>query len=70
MIWMQARRNSPQLLSLPHHSIQIKNAEVVKMENDLSVETIQKLFMKQVIALTHKTNKLQSFDYQFSDRWL
>lgn len=43
--------------------------EVNKMD-ELSTENIQNVFMNQIMALTKKTSKLDSFDYQFSDRWL
>ncbi len=35
---------------------------------DLSKETIQELFYKQVKSLT--LSKMQSFDLQFSDAWI
>tara|TARA_Y100000034_G_C6702871_1_gene310079 strand:+ start:538 stop:666 length:129 start_codon:yes stop_codon:yes gene_type:complete len=37
---------------------------------DLSTGTIQDLFMKQITDLTKKTAAMESFDVQFSDRWL
>lgn len=38
---------------------------------DTSVETIKGLFFEQVRDLTAKTNKrVDTFDFQFSDRWL
>ncbi len=37
---------------------------------DLSTGTIQELFMKQITDLTKKTANVNSFDVQFSDRWL
>ena len=36
---------------------------------DLSNKTIKELFYKQIRNLTLKT-KIESFDFQFSDRWL
>ena len=37
---------------------------------DLSTKTIKELFNKQVREMTKKTLSNQSFDYQFSDRWI
>lgn len=36
--------------------------------NDLNQQTIKKLFYQQIRDLTSKS--LDSFDYQFSDRWM
>gem|GEM_PF-3510440 len=38
--------------------------------DELSTENIHNVFMNQIIALTKKTSRMNSFDYQFSDRWL
>lgn len=38
------------------------------MKDELNVEMVENLFMKQMMALTRKAN--DSFDYQFSGRWL
>jgi len=46
-----------------------KTSEVIKMD-ELSTENIHNVFMNQIIALTKKTSRMNSFDYQFSDRWL
>ena len=37
---------------------------------DLTTSTIKELFNKQVRELTKKTLAAESFDYQFSDRWV
>ena len=33
-------------------------------------ETIKRLFYEQIKDLTMRTSKINSFDMQFSDRWL
>ncbi len=40
------------------------------MAVDLSPSTIQDLFVEQMMKLTKKTCAMNTFDYQFSDRWL
>ena len=37
---------------------------------DLSTGKIKELFNKQVKDLTKKTLESESFDFQFSDRWI
>ncbi len=37
---------------------------------DLTTSTIKDLFNRQVRELTRKTIADESFDYQFSDRWM
>ena len=37
---------------------------------DLSTKTIKEIFNKQVREMTKKSLSSQSFDYQFSDRWI
>jgi hypothetical protein len=39
------------------------------MNMDISSKTIKELFFKQIRDLTLKS-KIESFDFQFSDRWL
>ena len=38
--------------------------------DELSVENIQKIFVRQIMDLTKRSNNIDSFDYQFSDRWI
>ncbi|MFC1728334.1 hypothetical protein ACFLZ7_02625 [Nanoarchaeota archaeon] len=38
--------------------------------NDTSLETIKFLFFRQIRDMTMKTNGIETFDVQFSDRWL
>lgn len=52
----------------PSFSLPFVIFEVVKM--DTSTSTIRNLFYKQIRNLTYKTCELDSFDIQFSDRWL
>jgi len=45
--------------------------EVIKMNgNDTRLETIKELFYQQIKDLTLRTCKADTFDFQFSDRWL
>jgi len=37
---------------------------------DLTTSTIKKIFNEQVMQLTKKTLANESFDFQFSDRWV
>jgi hypothetical protein len=37
---------------------------------DVSKKTIENLFYRQIRDLTTRTNKMASFDMQFSDRWI
>ena len=39
---------------------------------DLTTKTIRRLFQQQILDLTRKTvlSKEDTFDYQFSERWL
>ena len=43
--------------------------EVITMV-DLTTSTIKKIFNKQIRELTKKTLANESFDMQFSDRWV
>lgn len=38
--------------------------------NDISHQTIKKLFEQQIKKLTAKSNDIDTFDYQFSDAWM
>ncbi len=37
---------------------------------DLTAQKIKELFNKQVREMTRKTLETESFDYQFSERWI
>ena len=38
--------------------------------NDISQETIKKLFEQQMRKVTARSCNLDTFDYQFSDGWM
>jgi hypothetical protein len=64
-------RETSRTSSLPDYiqNMQKKRKKVIMMV-DLSTKTIKEIFNKQVRELTKRTLSTESFDYQFSDRWI
>ncbi len=54
----------------PSKTFKIKKTEKTEVINmvDLSTKTIKDLFNQQISNMTRRT--IDSFDYQFSDRWI